>query len=78
MGGPGGACRYGSIREYGPDPPGPPNILNQLVAAVCEAGLEGDPRCHRRCRLDARYPGRRNPHGIEDVSCRRLDGSDMI
>ena len=43
MGGPGGACTHGGIREYDPDPPRPPNIFNQSVAALCDTGLEGNP-----------------------------------
>ena len=29
--------------EYGPEPPRRPNILDQLVAALCDASLEGNP-----------------------------------
>ena len=43
MGGPGGVCGCGSVREYDLDPPGPPNILNQLVAALHDTGLEANP-----------------------------------
>ena len=43
MGAPGGACRCSGVREYDLDPPRPPNILDQLVAALCDAGLEGNP-----------------------------------
>ena len=43
QGGPGGARGCSSTREYDPDPPRPPNILNQLVAALRDAGLEGNP-----------------------------------
>ena len=46
MGGPGGACRHGGIREYDPAPLGPPNIFDQLVADLCDVGLEGNPQCH--------------------------------
>ena len=66
MGGPDGACRCSTVREYDLDPPGPPNILNQLVAALHDTGLEGNPHDHQRHRPDARYPDRRNPHEIED------------
>ena len=47
-GGPGGACRHGGTREYDLEPPGPPNILDQLVAALHDASLEGNPQCRRR------------------------------
>ena len=43
QGGPGGACECGGTREYDPDPPGLPNILDQLVAALHDASLEGNP-----------------------------------
>ena len=43
MGGPGSACRCGGIREYDPDPPRPPNILNQLVATLHDASLQANP-----------------------------------
>ena len=66
MGGPGGAHRHGSIREYDLDPPRPPNILDQLVATLCDASLEGTPQFHQWHRPDTRYPGRRNPHRIEE------------
>ena len=39
----GGTHGHGSLREYAPDPPGPPNILNQLVAALCDASLQANP-----------------------------------
>ena len=63
---PGGARQHGSIRGYDLEPPIQPNILDQLVAAQCDAGLQANPTHQRRCRPDLRYPGRRNPHGIED------------
>ena len=44
-GGPGGAHKCGGTRKYDLEPPGPTNILNQLVAALHDAGLEGNPRC---------------------------------
>ena len=44
-GGPGGAHRHGGAREYNPEATRQPNILNQLVAALCDTGLEGNPRC---------------------------------
>ena len=37
-GGPGGACRCSSTGEYELDPPRSANVLEQLVAALCEAG----------------------------------------
>ena len=43
MGGPGDAHGCGGVREYDLDPPRPPNILDQLVAALCDASLEGNP-----------------------------------
>ena len=43
MGGPGSAHGCGSIREYDPDPPRSPNVLNQLVAALHDASLQANP-----------------------------------
>ena len=43
MDGPGGAHGCSGIREYDPDPPRPPNVLNQLVAALYDAGLQANP-----------------------------------
>ena len=57
-------CGCGGLRDYDPDPPGPPNILNQLVATLCDASLQANPQCLHRHRPDARYPGHRNPQGI--------------
>ena len=39
----GSACGCGSKGHYDPDPPRHVNILNQLVAALHDAGLEGNP-----------------------------------
>ena len=58
---PGSACRHSGTREYDPEPPRPANILNQLVAALCDAGLEGTPWCLWKLRWDTGYPGRRPP-----------------
>ena len=30
---------------YVPDPPEPPNPIDQLVATLCDAGLSTNPRC---------------------------------
>ena len=61
-----GACRCGGIGTYDPGAPGPHNILDQLVTALHDAGLDANPKCHCRQNLDAQHLGRRNPHGIED------------
>ena len=42
-GGPGGASGWGSSREYDPEHPRQADIVNQLVAALHDAGLEGNP-----------------------------------
>ena len=44
-GGLGVARGCSSTREYEPDPPRPSNVLEQLVAALCDADLEGNPQC---------------------------------
>ena len=44
----GGACGCRSIEHYDPEPPGYANILDQLVAALCDTGLEGNPQCPRK------------------------------
>ena len=41
-GAPGGACGCSGAREYDPDPPRPPNILDHLVVALHDASLEGN------------------------------------
>ena len=64
MGGLGGGCGHGGLRDYDPDPPGPPNILNQLVATLHDTSLQANPRCFCRHRLDVGYPDCRNPQGI--------------
>ena len=48
-GGAGGARPHGG---YVPDPPGPPNPIDQLVAALHDAGLSTNPRCQRCHGLD--------------------------
>ena len=42
-------CSHGG---YDPDFLGPPNPIDQLVAALPDAGLNTDPRCQRRHGLD--------------------------
>ena len=42
MGGPGGAHGCGSLEEYDQDPPRPPNILSESVAALHDAGLQAN------------------------------------
>ena len=44
-----GACLH---RGYIPGPPEPPRPIDQLVAALRNAGLSTNPRCQRRHRLD--------------------------
>ena len=59
---PGSTCICSGMREYDPETPGPPaNILDQLVAALCDAGLEGNPQHSQKWRWDAGYLGRRPP-----------------
>ena len=43
-GGLGGTHRCGGTGEYDLEPPKQPNILNQLEAALHNAGLEGNPQ----------------------------------
>ena len=43
QGGPHGAHGHGEAREYDPDPPRPPIILDQLVAALHDASLQVNP-----------------------------------
>ena len=43
MGGLGSGQGCGGLRNYDLDPPGPPNILNQLVAILHDAGLQANP-----------------------------------
>ena len=45
----------GGVHPHGgyiPDPPGPPNPIDQLVAALCDAGLSTNPRRQRHHGLD--------------------------
>ena len=64
MGGLGSGRGYSSLRDYDPDLPWPPNILDQLVAALHDTGLQANPWHLCRHRLDIKYPGCRNPQGI--------------
>ena len=41
-----GMCRCGGIGGYAPDPPGPYNVIDQLVVALHDAGLNTNPK-HR-------------------------------
>ena len=42
------AHRCDSTEHYDPDTHRCAPILDHLVAALCEAGLEGDPQCSRK------------------------------
>ena len=44
------ACRLSSKGHYGLELPRHVNILDQLVAALCNTGLDGDPQCSRKQR----------------------------
>ena len=44
----GGTHRCSSIGTYGPDAPSPFNIIDQLVAALHNAGLDANPQHHRK------------------------------
>ena len=44
----GSVIRHGSRGHYDPDPPRHVNILDQLVAALCDVGLEGKPQDARK------------------------------
>ena len=56
----GSARRGDGIKYYDPEPHGCAHILEQLVAALHEAGLEGDPQCSRKRKRGARHFGRRD------------------
>ena len=73
-----GTHRCSGTGTYDPDAPGPVNILDQLVAALCNAALDADPRCHHKQNLDARYLGRRNPHEIEDSDSDEEDNKPRV
>ena len=47
---PGSVCVHSGTREYDLEPPGPANILDQLVATLCDAGLEGNPQHSQKWR----------------------------
>ena len=40
---PGSTHGRSGTREYDLEPPGPANIVDQLVAALCDTSLEGNP-----------------------------------
>ena len=54
------------IGTYEPDAPSPLNILDQLVAALHDAGLDAYLRHCCRQRSGTRHLSGRNPHEIED------------
>ena len=40
-----GTCRHDNMEQYDPDPCGHTSDIDQLVAALSEAFVEGSPRC---------------------------------
>ena len=67
--------RCSNVGEYDLYFPRQPNILDQLVTALHDAGLEANPRNQCRHGPDARHPGRRNP-GIEDSNSSEEEEDD--